>query len=407
MTRSQRLILILVLGALTAVGPFSIDMYLPGFPAIARDLRTDIAHVALSLTSYFIGISVGQLGAGPLLDRFGRRKPLIIGLLLYIVAAIGCGLSPDIHWLVAQRFLLALGGCVGIVGARAIVRDLFPVNEIARVFSTLMLVLGVSPILAPSVGAYVAEAYSWRLIFAVLAAIAAIVLLAVVRLLPESRAADRSVSLHPFSMTRNYFGVLRHPMFLAYGIASASASAGLFAYISDSPFVFMQLFGMTEQEFGLAFSLSAVGVIGASQVNRAVLRRWSSARIAMVSASVQCVAGLVMVVSVLTGLHPAGFFGAMFCYLICVGFLSPNATALAMEPFTSFAGTASALMGSMQMIAGAVGSSLTSWFHDGTALPMTILLMVSPVVSFAVQVMYRSWSTPGSLGQRRQDAKEG
>ena len=207
MGRKQHRIFILVLGSLTAIGPFSIDMYLPGFPAIARDLHTDISHVALSLTSYFIGISFGQLVYGPLLDRYGRKRPVIVGLLIYIVAAVVCGLSPSIHWLVAARFLLAIGSCVGIVAARAIVRDLFPVNEIARIFSTLMLVLGISPIIAPTVGAYVADIYSWRLIFAVLGGIAILILIAVIRFLPESRPADASISLHPVQIIREYASV--------------------------------------------------------------------------------------------------------------------------------------------------------------------------------------------------------
>jgi DHA1 family bicyclomycin/chloramphenicol resistance-like MFS transporter len=209
MTSRQRTVLILVVGSLTAVGPFSIDMYLPGFPAIARDLGTDIAQVALSLTSYFIGISLGQLGYGPLVDRYGRKRPVIAGLIIYIVAAIGCGLVPTIHWLIAFRFFLALGSCVGIVAARAVVRDLFPLRDVAKIFSTLMLVLAVSPLFAPSLGAFVSEAYSWRYIFAVLAFIGLAILLLVIRFLPESRPPDASISLRPANMARNYIRILK------------------------------------------------------------------------------------------------------------------------------------------------------------------------------------------------------
>ncbi len=385
MDRKRHTILILVLGSLTAIGPFSIDMYLPGFPAIASDLHTDISHVALSLTSYFIGISIGQLFYGPLLDRFGRKKPVVAGLTIYIVAAIGCGLSPTIDWLVAQRFLLAIGGCVGIVAARAIVRDLFPVHEIARIFSTLMLVFGVSPIIAPSVGAYVTDAYSWRYIFGILATIATFVLVAVVRYLPESSAADNSRSLHPFRIIGDYLGVLKEPKFIAYGMASAAASAGLFAYISDSPFVYMRLFDLTERQFGWVFGLSACGVIGASQVNRYVLRTQSSRSIAMISVAVQCIVTICLVAGVLIGMPMFGVIAMLFSFLVCLGFLSPNTTALAIEPFAKKAGTASALMGSMQMAAGALGSALVSYFHNGTALPMAIVLLGSSLASLALQ----------------------
>jgi DHA1 family bicyclomycin/chloramphenicol resistance-like MFS transporter len=388
MNRKQRTILILVLGSLTAVGPFSIDMYLPGFPAIARDLQTDIAQVALSLTSYFIGISIGQLAYGPLLDRYGRRKPLIAGLLIYIAAAIGCGLSPTIPWLVAQRFLLALGGSVGIVAARAIVRDLFPVREVAKIFSTLMLVMSVSPIIAPSVGAFVADSFSWRYIFVILAAIVTLVLVAVVRFLPESRPADGSVSLRPLNLTRRYLGVFKEPAFVLYGIASAAASAGLFAYISDSPFVFMKLFGLSEQGYGVVFSMSACGVIGGTQVNRLWLRARTSREIAMTSVVLQCVVAVLLVAGVLVGAGPVVVIVLLFCYLAGIGFISPNTTALAIEPFASHAGTASALLGGMQMTAGAIASALVSWFHTGTAVPMTAALLLSSMASLGLQVWY-------------------
>ncbi len=389
MNRKQHNILILVLGSLTAIGPFSIDMYLPGFPAIARDLQTDISHVALTLTSYFVGISIGQLVYGPLLDRYGRKKPTIVGLLIYIVAAIGCGLAPTIYWLVALRFLLAIGSCVGIVAARAIVRDLFPINEIARIFSTLMLVLGVSPIIAPTVGAYVADIYSWRLIFAVLAAIAMVILAGVVRFLPESRPADTSISLHPLQIVREYLGVAKNRKFIAYGLASAAASGGLFAYISSAPFMFIDLFGFTDKQFGWLFGLSACGVIGASQLNRFVLRTRTSKEISFAAVVAQSVVTALFVVGVLAGVPPWGVMLMIFGYLVGLGFLSPNTTAIAIEPFTRNAGTASALMGSMQMAAGALGSALVSYFHNGTALPMAVLLLLSSIVSLSLQVGYK------------------
>jgi MFS transporter, DHA1 family, multidrug resistance protein len=389
MNRKQHTIPILVLGSLTAVGPFSIDMYLPGFPAIARDLQTDIAHVALSLTSYFIGISIGQLVYGPLLDRYGRRRPLIAGLLIYIAAAIGCALSPTIPWLVAQRFLLALGGSVGIVAARAIVRDLFPVREVAKIFSTLMLVMSVSPIVAPSLGAFVADTHGWRYIFAILAAIAALVLISVIRFLPESRPADPSVSLRPLSMGRRYLDVLKEPAFVVYGFASAAASAGLFAYISDSPFVFMKLFGLSEQEYGLVFSLSACGVIGGTQMNRLWLRARTSREIAMISVVAQCVAAVLLMAGVLAGAGSLVVMVLLFFYLAGIGFISPNTTALAIEPFAFHAGTASALLGGIQMTAGALASALVSWFHDDTALPMAAALLLSSMVSAGFQLGYK------------------
>jgi MFS transporter, DHA1 family, multidrug resistance protein len=385
-TRRQHLIRLFAIGFLTAIGPFSIDMYLPGFPAIARDLNVDLAHVALSLTSYFIGISLGQLAYGPLLDRYGRRTPVIAGLLIYIAAATGCSLSPSLAWLVGQRFLLALGGCVGIVASRTIVRDLFPVNEIARIFSLLMLVLGVSPIIAPSLGAYVADTFGWRYIFVILALIAALILWSVIRYLPESRPGDPAISLRASHVFRTYAGVLKDPAFMPFAVASAMASAGLFSYISDSPFLFTSLFHLSDREFGLVFSLSACGIIGASQVNRFALKKRDSRAIALIAALVQSAVGLCFIGAVITGAPLPVFLALVVSYLICLGFLSPNTTALALEPFSRHAGSASALLGSMQMAAGALASAIVSYAHNGTAMPMALLLCGSATVSLALQL---------------------
>jgi DHA1 family bicyclomycin/chloramphenicol resistance-like MFS transporter len=311
------------------------------------------------------------------------------GLVIYILAAAGCGLSPSISWLVLQRFFLALGSCVGIVAARAIVRDLFPVHEVAKVFSTLMLVLAISPIIAPSVGAFVADTFSWRLIFAVLAAIAGVILYGVTRYLPESKHADTSVSLHPVQIARDYSRLLKEPAFVAYGLASAAASAGLFAYISDAPFVFMTLFGFNEQQFGFVFSVSAAGVVGASQLNRLWLRRRNSGTISFSSVLAQCVVGGILMASVLLSAPVSIVLIVIIGYLVCIGFLSPNTTALAIEPFSKNAGAASALMGSAQMAAGALASALVSALHTGTAVPMAGILTASAVGSLGVQAWYR------------------
>lgn len=389
MTRRPHTVLMLVLGSLTAIGPFSIDMYLPAFPAIARTLQTDIAHVALSLTSYFIGISCGQLVYGPLLDRFGRKRPLIIGLVMYIVAAIGCAAARSIQALVVMRFVLALGACVGIVSARAIVRDLFPIEEVARVFSTLMLVLGISPIIAPTVGAYVAEAWSWRWVFIVLSAIACVILFGVLNSLPESRTGDRSTSLHPLRVLRSYKQVLVHPTFLVYATASAAASGGLFGYISDAPAVFMGGYGLSQREFAWVFGISACGVIGASQANRFVLRHYSSRGVSLIAVLGQTFVTMLMVIASAVGISFVPFAMLIILYLICLGFLSPNTTAIAMEPFVSNAGTASALMGSFQMAAGASSSALISVLHDGTARPMATLLLFFSLISLVFQIANR------------------
>lgn len=368
--RSTRTV-ILILGGLAALGPFSIDMYLPGFPHIAQDLQTDIAHVTLSLTSYFIGISVGQLIYGPLLDRFGRKKPLLYGLVLYTLASVGCGLATSVQGLIAFRLLMALGGCAGMVAVRAIVRDFFPINEIAKTLSLLMLVMGVAPIVAPSVGGFVVTTFGWRSIFLLLVGWGMWMLFVVYRVLPESKEPDISVSLNPGPVLLEYFKLFRHPHFMAYTLCGGFTVAGMFAYISGSPFVFMELFHLSEQQYGWVFGANAFGLIMGTQLNRLFLRWQSSAQIVRIVVSIQCLAGLTLAVGTATGfIHKAGTLALVFTYLFLQGYVYPNTSALALEPFAKNAGAASGMIGFLQMVTATLASALVSVLHNGTALPL-------------------------------------
>ncbi|OPY81236.1 MAG: Bicyclomycin resistance protein [Syntrophorhabdus sp. PtaU1.Bin153] len=371
MERKQYNTIIWLLGSLAAIGPFSIDMYLPGFPAIAADLSTDMAHVGLTLTSYFVGISIGQIAYGPLMDRFGRKKPLMLGLLVYIVAALGCALSPSVSTLIILRFFLALGGCVGMAGSRAVVRDLFSGIEIARALSALVMVFGVAPIIAPTIGGLVVKAFGWRYIFVVLAAIGAVVLIALSRFLRESKGADASISLHPKNVVVEYLRLFRDPGFVLYSFVSAAASGGFLAYISGSAFIYMKLFGFTETQFGWMYSANAVGLITASQINRLWLRRQDSARILRTVTGAQfCFVAVLFALPLNRAIGIPGFISLMFCYVFLFGFVNPNAMALALHPFERNAGSASALIGCIQMVGGASASGLVSYLYDGTAMPM-------------------------------------
>jgi MFS transporter, DHA1 family, multidrug resistance protein len=389
MNKKQYRTIILVLGALAALGPFAIDMYLPGFPAIAKDLKTDIAHVGFSLTSYFIGIAVGQLIYGPLIDRFGRKKPLLIGLSIFVLASLGCALAPSVEWLIGLRLLLALGGCVGMVASRAMVRDLFPLKDIPNVFSTLMLIMGVAPIIAPTIGGYVTAAFGWQYIFVVLAIIASAVLFAVARLLPESKGADVSISLKPQFILRDFASVLKERTFLTYAIGSSLASAGLFAYISGSPFVFMEYFGLSDKMYGIAFAMNAAGYITGSQFNRLLLRRQTSEQITLKVGVLQFVAAMALLFGSLTGsLNAVGTLLLLFSFMFSLGVINPNASALAMAPFTKNAGSASAILGSMQMGTGALASAAVSYFHNRTLLPMTGVMAFATILSLVILISY-------------------
>jgi len=377
--------IIIILGLLTAVGPFSIDMYLPAFPAIAEGLSTDIAHVMLSLSSFFIGISAGQLVYGPLLERFGRRKPLYVGLVIYLFASAGCAFAMSVESLIVFRFLQALGSCAGMVTSRAIVRDLFEVKENAKIFSSLMLVVAVSPIIAPTLGGYLTAALGWRYVFAVLILVDLLILIGVYFYLPESRPANPSHSLRPASIARNFYQILISPQFYVYALTGAIASSGLYAYISGSPHVFIELFHVSEKEYGWIFAIIAVGIIGASQVNSVILGRYESEQVIKTALFIQGI--LALTLFALTYFFPIGLYTTVvliFLYLCCQGFIFPNASALTLAAFGHQAGTASALMGAIQMGIGAIASALVSILQNETALPMSGVMAFCSVTAFAI-----------------------
>lgn len=385
MKGKAKFFIILILGSLSAIGPFSIDMYLPGFTAIAEDLDTTTAHVSLSLSSFFIGISLGQLFYGPLLDKFGRRKPLYFGLIMYILASLGCALSKSADALIAIRFLQAFGGCAGMVAARAMVRDFFEVNDIAKVFSLLMLVIAVSPIIAPTTGGYVTALFGWQSIFIILASIGVLTLAAVFFGLPPTREGDKSISLMPRPILTGFWQILKHPQFYTYAFTGAIAAAGLYAYIAGSPHVFMELYHVTGKQYGWIFAIIAGGLITSSQINTVLLRKYSSEQIIRIALFFQVVAGISLFAGSM--LHLAGLFTSIFLifiFLSCQGFIFPNSSALSISPFTTNAGRASALMGAIQLGIGAFTSALVSILHNQTALPMAGVMAACAICSFII-----------------------
>ncbi len=371
----NRTTVILILGFLSALAPFSIDMYLPGFPAIAKDLHTSIEQVSYSLSSFFVGVCIGQLLCGPLLDRFGRKQPLYFGLVLYIVATIGCVFTTSVEVLIALRFLQAIGGCVGMVAPRAIIRDLFPVEESAKIFSYMILILGVSPIIAPTAGSYIITHFGWNTIFIILTILAVILFVCVALWLPESKQPDPHYSLKPKPILTSFGTVLGHPQFFIYAVAGAVSSAGLFAYLAGSPYVFMEVFGTSEQMYGGIFAMIAAGLIISSQLNNWLLTKYNSRQIIMVTLSVQTVAGILLFAGSAAGwLNLYSTISIIFIYLSCQGFNFPNSSALSMAPFTKHAGSASALMGAIQMGMGALASALVGLQNPHNAVPMALVM---------------------------------
>jgi DHA1 family bicyclomycin/chloramphenicol resistance-like MFS transporter len=382
---NKKFYLILILGSLTAIGPFSIDMYLPAFPDIAKNLHTTVAQVTLSLSSFFIGISAGQLLYGPLLERFGRKKPLYIGLCIYLLASVGCALAASVNALIVLRLLQALGGCVGMVASRAMVRDLFDVKENAKIFSTLMLVVAVSPIIAPTLGGYITAVLGWRFVFAMLIVVDILILGGVYFLLPESKKADPGFSLKPASILKNFAGVIRHPQFYTYALTAAISAAGLYAYIGGSPHVFMEIFHVSEKQYGWIFALIAMGLIGASQLNSVLLKNYTSEQLIKVALTFQSIIGISMAVITFFGWNDVFItIFLLFIFLCTQGFVFPNASALSLASFGHNAGSASALMGAIQMSIGAGTSALVSIFQNSTALPMTAVMACCAVAALTV-----------------------
>lgn len=398
MTLKQKYTILFILAGLSALAPFSIDMYLPAFPAIAKGLHTDIAQVTLSLTSYFIGISIGQLFYGPVIDKFGRKKPLLFGLFLFAAASVGCALAPSIYWLIAMRVVLALGGCVGMVVSRAVVRDLFPVSETAKIFSILMLIVGVAPILAPSIGGWVLSVSGWRSIFYVLTGIGGLLIAAVYFYLPESHKEMTTKPLNFKNSIADYKTVFFNKTFIFYAFAGSIAMAGMFAYISGSPFAFMKYFGLSESQYGWIFGTNAMGYIAGSQINRLLLKRLTSLQIVLLAGGTLFIVALSMITLLQLELFtPVVLVLHIFTFLFCLGILVPNSTAMALAPFTENAGSASALIGFLQMVCGAILSIVVSALHDETLLPMVFGMAAAGLIAFMIILRLNANTKKGKI----------
>lgn len=369
------LFIICLLGALSVISPFSIDMYLPAFPQVAHDLSVSNATIALTISSYFVGLAFGQIFYGPLLDRFGRRAPLLGGLSIYILTSVACAAAPDIHSLIVFRFIQAIGGCAAGVASLAIVHDFFPVEEASKILSRLFLFIAISPLLAPSVGGMVALAIGWRAVFLILAVIVIGIFILIYAQLPESHQPDAGISLRPGPIILEYFKILLHPRFATYTLAGAFSFAGLFAYVAGSPIIFMDGFHLSPKVYSGIFALLATGFIGSSQINVALLRRWTSEEIFKRFLILQCVTSLVFVVG-----SAAGWYGLastlllFFIYLSSAGLSFPNAAAMAMAPFSRNAGSASALLGFLQLGIGALVSTGISVFVTHDSFPVIAIL---------------------------------
>ncbi|NUT14370.1 MAG: Bcr/CflA family multidrug efflux MFS transporter [Cupriavidus sp.] len=366
---------LLICGSLMAIAPLSIDMYLPSFPTLAGDLGVDIGQVQLTLGTFLVGLAIGQAFYGPFSDRFGRKPPLYVGLCLYVIAAVGCALARNVESLMLWRFLQALGGCAGMVMARAVIRDRLEAHESARAFSSLMLVMGVAPILAPIVGGAVLTVSGWRAIFWVLAGAGLLILLQVHLRMEESLDRGHVAPLRLGTVARSYAELLRDREFLGYSLSAGFGSAGMFAYIAGSPFVLIELHGIAPSHYGFVFGANALGLITMSQLNARLVRGRSLDQVLGATLLAALGAGLVLALAALAGMAVLPvLLGGFFVFIGALGCVSPNASALALAHQGHRAGTASALMGTLQFSLGTLGGAAVSVWRDGSALPLGVVM---------------------------------
>jgi DHA1 family bicyclomycin/chloramphenicol resistance-like MFS transporter len=384
----NRYLIIIILGALSTISPFAIDMYLPAFPEIATALHTSTARISLSIASYFAGMAAGQLFYGPLLDRFGRKLPLYAGMILFIAASILCLCSRSVEWLIAMRFVQALGGCAAQVAAMAMVRDFFHVDETAKIISLLILILSVSPLFAPSVGVFVAMHFGWQWVFIVLSLFVVLMLAVCWWRLPQGHKPDRTVSLRLVPILRNYAIVLKEPQFITYALSGAFAFSGLLVYVASSPIIFMEVFHVSAQQFGAIFAGLATGFIGSNQINVFLLRKFSSEQIFRATLLVECPVALLLLVGTV-----CGWFGLettlvlLFISLSSLGLAYPNAAALALVPFERNIGSASAMLGFLQIGVSGLASASVGIFNSHTLMPVALILAATSWLGLAILII--------------------
>lgn len=378
-----------LLGLLAAFGPLSIDMYLPAFPEIGASLGGGVEGVQLTLAAYFIGMAAGQLLHGPLSDRLGRRRPLFAGLIVYIAASIACALATSMEALIALRLLQALAGCAGMVISRAVVRDVSDRLDPVRLMGRLMLVMGVAPILAPVIGGYVAAWFGWRAIFWLLAAIGLAALLLCASLLHETLPEERRRRVSLLAVLRSYGGLLTDRRFMGAALASGFAIGGMFAYIAGSPFVFITLNGVHPAHYGWLFGGAAAGFILLSQVSARLATRFGRERV--FNAAIAAIAACGLSLLALTALHApfAAQYAMVFLYVSLLGIALPLGTIITITPFPHMAGTASALVGTLQFGMGALAGATLSALHNGTALPMATTIALAGSAGLAARTLLR------------------
>ncbi|PRX47138.1 DHA1 family bicyclomycin/chloramphenicol resistance-like MFS transporter [Prauserella shujinwangii] len=379
----RRLRYALVLGGLTAFGPLSVDMYLPALPSMAADLGTTDATLQLTLSSFIVGLALGQLVIGPLSDALGRRRPLLVGIAIYVAASVLCAVSPSAELLIAARAVQAVGAAAGIVVARATVRDLFSGTAMTRFFSMLMLVTGLAPILAPVLGGQVLTWTSWRGVFLTLTAFGALLLAVAAFALPEPLPPHLRSPARLGRVLRTYGALLRDRAFLGYALAAGMIFAAMFSYIAGSSFVLQGVYGLSPQEYSVVFGVNGAGIVLAGQVNGRIVGRVQERTLLATGLFMATLGSAALVIAALLGLGLPGLLPPLFLVVSSIGLIMPNSNSLALANHPRSAGSASALLGVVQFVIGGAASPLVGVFGEDSAVPMATIMASFGVLSLA------------------------
>lgn len=371
-----------LLGLMTAIGPLTIDMYLPSFPTISADLRVPQSQVELTVSTYLLGLALSQLFYGPIADRYGRKKPLLGGLMIYMLATIGCALATSVEYLLFFRCIQACGAAAAMVIPRAVIRDQLNTRDSAMAMSMMMLIMGVAPILAPLMGGYLSPVTGWRGLFAIMLVYSALMFFLAIFRLKETMPAHKAVPLQLSTIAHNYAALLRSRNYMGFSLAGGIGMSGLFAYISVSPTVFINMYGVPQQHFGLFFGLNAFGLIAGSQIGARLLRVHTPLGILRTALTCGFISILIGLGLALAGMLSLSLLTlTLLGFTTSLGFILPNATALALRDQGHRLGVASALMGCLQFLFGTISSSTVSSSLSDSPVPMFVGLAVCSLLA--------------------------
>jgi DHA1 family bicyclomycin/chloramphenicol resistance-like MFS transporter len=377
-----------VLGLLSAVGPFAIDMYLPALPAISADLGASTAATQMTLMVFFVTFGIAQIAYGPISDTVGRRKPLFFGLAVFAAGGVGCALSPSIEWLIFFRFVQGIGAAACAITPRAIIRDLHTGIEAAKLMSTVMLVFSVAPILAPLIGSTVIIPFGWRAVFVAITLVAILGIVLVAFALPETLAPDKRSRFSFATAGRSFATLFRDPRFLGLTFIGGLGLSSFFAFIANASFIYIDHYGMSPMQFSIAFSVNAVGFIGASQFAALLAGRHGFNRVILTAVSAYAVIALLLLAVTAAGFDSlAVLMVGLFLAFSCLGLVIPSSMVLALEEHGPIAGVASALGGTLQFLTGAVMITVASLLFDGTSLPMVAIIAACSLGAFILAML--------------------